>query len=146
MENIVSQFLQNGVTIKPQDKQTYSSNDATDNTEAPGDKVSTASSGSLHVRDGQMTYVDSNHWLSILDDIKEVREQLSLSDIHIQENPFDDALGPDNEVDLMFSPMPSHNLREILQSLPPRPVCDSLLSQYFNLTYMVIRELVQIYR
>jgi hypothetical protein len=88
-----------------------------------------ADHGMLHSKGGQLNYIDSSHWRSILNDIKEVREQLS-----IQDEP-DIEVQP--EVDLVFGPQPTS---DILQSLPSRPVCDGLLSQYFNATYMILRK------
>jgi hypothetical protein len=89
-----------------------------------------ADQGMLHSRGGQLNYVDSSHWRSILNDIKEVREQLT-----IQDEP-DMEVQP--EADIVFGPQSASN---ILQFLPSRPVCDGLLSQYFNATYMVLRKL-----
>jgi hypothetical protein len=89
-----------------------------------------ADHGMLRARGEQLNYVDSSHWRSILNDIKEVREQLS-----IQDEP-DMEVQP--EVDLVFGPQ---SASDILQSLPSRPVCDGLLSQYFNARYMILRTL-----
>ena len=72
--------------------------------------------------------------------IKEVREQLSSSNTQVQEDQSVNNNGPELEMDLVFSPIVAPSMREILQSLPLRAVCDSLLSQYFNSQYMILRK------
>ena len=146
LENIVFQFLQTGVTIYSGEKESNASNDQTESPSVSNQDVSTETKGSLHVDGGQLAYVDSNHWLAILDEIKEVRQQLSLSNNPAKVDWRTDEIGQQEELDLMFSPMPSHDIREILQSLPLRPICDSLLSQYFNSRYVVLRTWRQFYQ
>lgn len=140
LENAVFQIAQHGVTINSGESETRNSKDATTALGDSSQKLSADTSGSLHVHDSQMTYVDSNHWRSILDDIKEVREQLCLSNNQLLLDQQVEERSPERELDLMFSPMPSHDIREILHSLPPRHVCDSLLSLYFNWRFMILRE------
>jgi hypothetical protein len=142
LENIVLQFVQNGVTGELQDR---GSDNISKNMDRPGGcttadiNTPTDARGTLHVRGGQMNYVDSSHWLSILHDIKEVREQLSLSNSQVQDDqPFAD-IRPQPEVDLMFGPLQPLTVPEIIRSLPPRHVCDSLISQFFNSKYMILR-------
>ncbi|KAF1988217.1 hypothetical protein K402DRAFT_391981 [Aulographum hederae CBS 113979] len=84
--------------------------------------------GILHPTGGEPKYVDSTHWLSILNDIQEVREQLST-----QDEPDEIQVQP--EVDLVFASQPAS---DILSFVPPRKVCDLLLSQYFNAKYMTL--------
>lgn len=88
-----------------------------------------------------MNYVDSTHWFSILRDIEEVREQLSLSSTQVQEEQSSGVIASQPEVDLIFDPPEQSTVREVLQSLPPRSVCDSLLSQYFNSEYTILRKI-----
>ncbi|KUL89199.1 hypothetical protein ZTR_03820 [Talaromyces verruculosus] len=81
-------------------------------------------------------YIEYTHWLSILDEIKEVREQLAESDI--MTSPVDNAdineeAQEEEEIDLVLGatkPLPT--FQDIINSLPPRPICDTLLSQYFT--------------
>ena len=117
MENIIFKFLQTGVTINSSGKDSKASNDETEPLGVSNQDESAEIRGSLQVDGGHITYVDSNHWLAILDDIKEVRQQLSLANSPGQGNLPADEIGQEEELDLMFSPMPSHNIREILQSL-----------------------------
>ncbi|TVY29882.1 Equisetin cluster transcription factor [Lachnellula hyalina] len=139
LENIVLQFVQNGVTGKTKEQEAGTSGESTDHTK--GSTVITTPTGergTLHVQGGQTNYVDSSHWLSILHDIKEVREQLALSSTQEQEDDSFDRIGPQPEADLVFGLQQPLNIIEIIRSLPSRPVCDSLLSQYFNSQYMII--------
>jgi hypothetical protein len=100
--------------------------------------------GTLHVQGGQMNFVDSSHWLSILHDIKELRE--SLNNSQVQGNESIGILSPEPETDLVFGALQLPTLREIIWSLPSRPVCDSLLSQYFNMQYFILRKTPQLLR
>jgi hypothetical protein len=85
-------------------------------------------------RQQQGSQLDTN-WLSILDDIKEVREQLSQSDIYSPEDNHDANDAP--EVDLVFGPVGVADFQDILSSVPPRPICDKFLSEYFNTPFML---------
>lgn len=91
-------------------------------------------------------HIENTHWLSILNDIKEVREELAQSDI--MTSPEDDAdINEDQEeedVDLVLgATQPLPTFQEIINSLPPRPICDTLLSQYFT-SPIVLRTLILI--
>ncbi|KAK3292146.1 uncharacterized protein B0H64DRAFT_364827 [Chaetomium fimeti] len=92
--------------------------------------------------DGPVNYVDSNHWLSILEDIREVREHLSPEGNFLQqEMPTGSGAGWEPgipEVSSVLGLNASSNLDDILTSLPPRPTCDRLLSHYFNSRYLVL--------
>ncbi|OTB10589.1 hypothetical protein K445DRAFT_386538 [Daldinia sp. EC12] len=97
---------------------------------------------SLHLQetaDGQVNYIDPNHWQSILDDIKEVREHLSASDEPVprhEKGAVADRVVLDASFLLNSDRIP--NLDEILSSLPPQPICDMLLSWYFSSRFMVL--------
>jgi hypothetical protein len=87
---------------------------------------------------GQVNYIDPSHWLSILDDIKEVREYLS-TNLPMSQNrtAVDLGLGvPD--ASFLFSSDHNPGLEEILRSLPSQPICDTLLSWYFDSRFMVL--------
>lgn len=147
LENIVLQFVQNGVTGKLEEQETGTPSESTDPTQGSTDSTTpTGERGTLHVQGGQMNYVDSSHWLSILHDIKEVREQLALSSAQEQEGNSFDRIGPQPDADLVFGLQQPLNISEIIRSLPSRPVCDSLLSQYFNSQYMIIRKIQPSFR
>jgi hypothetical protein len=96
--------------------------------------------------DGHVNYIDSSHWLSILEDIREVREHLSPEGGFLQQNMARSngvSLEPElPEVGSVLGLEASTSLDEILTSLPPRPICDRLLSHYFNTRFQVLGELL----
>lgn len=88
---------------------------------------------------GQDGYVDPSHWVSILDDIKEVREHLNNGDKFSLREAIDDVGGDlQPEVSLADGLEHSLNINHILAALPTRPICDMLVSRYFNSRYMVL--------
>ena len=93
--------------------------------------------------DGQVNYIDRGHWLSILNDIKEVREHLDtdvLSSTSSQTKA--DDTSPPKLVDgthlLNLNSNSDSTFAEILSQVPSRPKCDMLLSWYFNSKFMVL--------
>ena len=96
--------------------------------------------------DGHVNYVDSSHWLSILEDIREVREHLSPDGgLPPQDMSRTNAVSSEPELPEVSSVLglgASASLDEILTSLPPRPICDRLLSHYFNTRLQVLGEFV----
>jgi hypothetical protein len=95
-------------------------------------------------QDGHVNYVDSNHWLSVLEDIREVREHLSPDGTVLSEEASRDE-GPkwepdDRPVSSVLGLEANLSLEEILTSLPPRAICDRLLSHYFNSRFQVLGE------
>lgn len=89
--------------------------------------------------DGQLNYIDPSHWLSILDDIKEVREHLSVPSRTIP--PKEDGFNVNRtitEANLLHGSNQSMDLDEILSSLPSQPICDMLLSWYFDTRFMIL--------
>jgi hypothetical protein len=95
--------------------------------------------------DGQINFVDPTHWLSILDDIKEVREHLSL--------PTQPVLQYDTNASgrcvalgsrILDNANPNDGVEEILSSLPSQPVCDMLLSYYFNSRFMILGKVTEL--
>lgn len=138
----VLQFVQNGAPENIQSHPTDKLEDSTIVPERTPPKVMnkpTEERGSLHIQDGQMSYVDSSHWLSILQDIKELRKELSLTETPIQEEQSIGGFNAQPGADLVFGPLQSLTISEILQSLPPKAVCDNLLSYYFNFPFYVLR-------
>ncbi|KAK8134466.1 hypothetical protein PG984_006478 [Apiospora sp. TS-2023a] len=89
--------------------------------------------------DGQVNYIDPSHWLSILDDIKEVREHLSVPNQPMAHSAM--VLDSNHMVpDATFLSMPTQTLglSGALSALPTRPTCDRLISWYFNSRFMVL--------
>lgn len=99
----------------------------------------------LETPSGQIRYVNASHWLSILDDIKELREHLSppgdSSDNTpiLNDGPYRNTGGtPEHGVNILFGMSQDPSLQEILSTLPPQPACDRLVSHYFNTRYQVL--------
>ncbi|KIH88702.1 hypothetical protein SPBR_06634 [Sporothrix brasiliensis 5110] len=106
---------------------------------------------------GHTTYIDASHWSSLLEEIKELREQLSspverdqqpeslasLSLTNSSPSMHTDTAQPtletpdDSYADLVFA-QPSVGPEELLKSLPPRAVCDRLISHYFRVGHSVL--------
>lgn len=91
--------------------------------------------------DGQVNYIDPGHWLSILDDIKEVREHLSLSSQPASQTEAGSGTNRGVPDAFILSSGEDPRLDEVLSSLPSQPTCDMLLSWYFNSRFMVLGKL-----
>ncbi|OAA55860.1 hypothetical protein SPI_08067 [Niveomyces insectorum RCEF 264] len=97
----------------------------------------------------QATYVDSSHWSSILEDIRGIREQLSSSAIQAESGSEVDMSAPSTDMtlgreastgfDLTFGSVRTLDLDQILEALPRRQICDSLVSQYFQSRFTILR-------
>ncbi|KAK8039688.1 hypothetical protein PG993_008099 [Apiospora rasikravindrae] len=152
LERLVSSFLAGEAPVRTSPS-TAGGNNSTDsedistliNTPWPerhGHPVAPLSPESLNLQetgDGQVNYIDPSHWLSILDDIKEVREHLSVpkqpmahSFMALDTN----RMTPDTV--FLSTPSQSLSLGDALSSLPTRPTCDRLISWYFNARFMVL--------
>ncbi|KAL6857356.1 hypothetical protein J3F83DRAFT_751376 [Trichoderma novae-zelandiae] len=88
---------------------------------------------------GQVSYIEPSHWRAILDEIKEVREHLSVFDRPLlQDEPERKSFVPEEGAGYLFGTFPAVELEDVISSLPERPVCDALVSQYFNSRFMVL--------
>jgi hypothetical protein len=95
---------------------------------------------------GKTSHVDPSHWVSILEDIKEVRESLSAVDpFSLLEPPRDDGTSEHPDLSLALGSEHGLQIKDILVSLPTRPICDMLVSRYFNARYMVLGSLLSNY-
>ena len=89
--------------------------------------------------DGQVNYIDRSHWMSILDDIKEVREHIDgTSRSTMQEPAQPEFKEGSSDASYLFSSSQTPTLGDILATLPSRSICDMILSSYFNSTFMVL--------
>ena len=89
--------------------------------------------------DGQVNYIDRSHWLSILNDIKEVREQLGIASPASQQTKSDDT-NTSQMIDnsFLFNTNSDAKFADIFKQVPPRSKCDMLISWYFNSRFMVL--------
>jgi hypothetical protein len=93
----------------------------------------------LHEQDGQVVYKEASHWMSIMQEIKDIRADLSSHDSLASEN-FETIHNVNIQPDINLDISLSHALSvtDAISSLPPQPTCDILLSSYFNSRYMVL--------
>lgn len=142
---VVSILSSNGnVHNNPQDgidpsADSIPSTDDLENTPASSDTLASQAPHLHETGDGGVNYIDSSHWLSILDDIREVREHFSASG-QSELVPAVERHRLISDTIVPQSPTAQPSLGEILCTLPSRPLCDSLLSWYFNSRFMVLGE------
>ncbi|KAJ6131552.1 hypothetical protein N7523_001258 [Penicillium sp. IBT 18751x] len=93
----------------------------------------------LHDQNGESVYVEPSHWMSILQDIKEMRADLSYQDsLASNELASSQDLGLQPDISLGFALRDTLSISDIFNTLPSQSICDVLLSQYFNSRYMVL--------
>ncbi|RDL35999.1 Fungal-specific transcription factor protein [Venustampulla echinocandica] len=94
--------------------------------------------GSIRIRESSVSYVSSAHWAAVLDSIAELRD-------HFEQEDESNTITSDTvqlqanfpSPQLLYSGCPMHvTPASILESLPPRPVVDRLVSRYFNVLDM----------
>lgn len=93
---------------------------------------------------GDSTYADSSHWSTILDSIKDIRANFCPSDsqgIPTPSEQTDYTLEEHSVSDLGLAAQPPRvvNIQRILDEIPPRQICDSLVSQYFRAHQIILR-------
>ncbi|KAI0394202.1 hypothetical protein F5Y17DRAFT_428675 [Xylariaceae sp. FL0594] len=103
---------------------------STDNADAPMDE---ADCGSMTINSDESRYVGREHWVAILDSIAELRGQVATTHETPREAP--DILGTSSHPQralLLYGNRPRISRREILESLPAKPVVDRYVARYFN--------------
>jgi hypothetical protein len=101
----------------------------------------------LHDHNGEAVYMEPSHWMSILHDIKDMRADLSSHGSHTSnELASSQNLGLEPDINLGIALRETLSISDVLNSLPPQPTCDVLLSQYFNSRYMVLGMYWTVYR
>ncbi|KAI1051854.1 hypothetical protein LB506_003735 [Fusarium annulatum] len=103
-----------------------------------------ANSGGDSVSSGLMGQVDSSHWSSILENIRAIRDELpaaspqasTLSSVTLNND------ASTNEVDFDMGSPSGLSIEHILSALPPRQVCDTLVSVFFLSHYTMMRKLI----
>ncbi|KLP15225.1 uncharacterized protein LW94_6255 [Fusarium fujikuroi] len=99
-----------------------------------------ANSGGDSVSSGLMGQVDSSHWSSILENIRAIRDELpaaspqasTLSSVTLNND------ASTNEVDFDMGSPSGLSIEHILSALPPRQVCDTLVSVFFLSHYTMM--------
>lgn len=83
--------------------------------------------------------MDASHWESILEDIREVREHLSPANTtpsygETRGESIDAPGQPD--AGFLFGTAADTSIEQIIAILPAQPICDMLLSWFFNARFM----------
>ena len=86
--------------------------------------------------DGQINYVSPYHWQSILDDIKEVKEHLT--DSYPPSHGGSPGDNVQSDASFLFGSESRATLAEILSSLPSQAKCDTMLSSYFTMPFLIL--------
>ncbi|RBA13197.1 hypothetical protein FPRO05_13624 [Fusarium proliferatum] len=110
----------------------------------PSRSEAVANSGGDSVSSGLMGQVDSSHWSSILENIRAIRDELpaaspqasTLSSVTLNND------ASINEVDFDMGSPSGLSIEHILSALPPRQVCDTLVSVFFLSHYTMMRKLI----
>jgi hypothetical protein len=165
LESLVSSFISGDTAILPRSPINAGSNiestgsvvSSTDQLSNTG-KLDTAPSSSSgreyaltpetphlqETREGQVNYIDPSHWLSLLEGIKDVRDHLSMPTQPLSQNDTGPDVNQASDASFLFNLNQTSSLDEILSSLPSQPICDMLLSWYFNSRYMVLGKMIAI--
>ena len=148
LENLVSSLVRGDAVIQPESgRATANALGGTPIKETPDlsstikepTKLAPETPHLQETSDGQVNYIDPSHWQSVLDDIKEVREQLSLSDGQTaEEEQIIDSNRLSLDAGVWFGSVQGLSTEDILTSLPSKSTCDVLLSWYFNCRFMVL--------
>ncbi|KAM0425802.1 hypothetical protein ACHAPT_009053 [Fusarium lateritium] len=89
--------------------------------------------GNLNASSAAPPYVSSTHWVAILDSISELKNEVQSDSEHASPLP-DEGLARDQAEKpvLLFGDQGHLSREEILAAMPPRPVVDRLVSEYFT--------------
>ena len=108
---------------------TYSSAPSPDNQIDPS--LPESSLGKFTKAKDQVNFVGSDHWEAILEGIAELKIDLEATDTSEM---------VDFKPQILFGVNSHATKSEIMSSVPPRPVCDMLLSRWFNIMDMAPRK------
>jgi hypothetical protein len=97
-----------------------------------------------NIASGLVGQVDSSHWSSILENIRAIRDELpdaspqtsTLSSVTLNNEV------STSEADFDMGSPDGLSIEHILSALPPRQVCDTLVSVFFLSHYTMMRKLV----
>ncbi|PLB45462.1 hypothetical protein P170DRAFT_512152 [Aspergillus steynii IBT 23096] len=89
-------------------------------------------SSKLLVKDTGTSYIDGAHWSAILEEINGVKEYLEESDDVSDEEDEEEDSSDVATPTLLFGLSKPASKEDLLADIPPRPVTDRLISQFFN--------------
>ncbi|KAF4495961.1 transcriptional regulatory [Fusarium agapanthi] len=115
----------------------------TDNVQLSGISRTEAAASSSHtVSSGLMGQVDPSHWSSMLQNIRAIREELPAASPHtstLSSVTLNNDV-PTSHVNLDMASPDGMTIEHILSALPPRQVCDTLVSVFFLSHYTMMRK------
>lgn len=88
--------------------------------------------GSMVISSVENRYVGREYWVAILDSIAELRDQVVADEIPHEDEDIEYANNQTHRALLLYGHRPSISRREILDSLPTKPIVDRYISRYFN--------------
>ncbi|KAG9239362.1 hypothetical protein BJ875DRAFT_188438 [Amylocarpus encephaloides] len=88
--------------------------------------------GRITLEKARTTYVDSNHWTSVLDGISELKDYFEEETSPVEETASETPDLSVGDPQLLFGLNSRATKQEIIASLPPRPQVDRLVSSYFE--------------
>ena len=103
--------------------------------EEPQREVSPSPSdyGSIRIQRTGISYVSSAHWAAVLDSIADLRTHFAQEDAtHSRSSDFIQSQANFPKPQLLYYSLALETQASILDSIPPRPVVDRLVSRYFN--------------
>lgn len=90
--------------------------------------------GSIRIRETSVSYVGNAHWAAVLDSIADLRDHFEGEDEaharRVDSTRLQAAVPPRPQ--LLYDCSGNETLTSIIDSLPPRPAVDRLVSRYFN--------------
>jgi hypothetical protein len=91
------------------------------------------------------SHIDSNHWYSILENIKAIRDELHVASPSSYTTapsslPPNTDLQASETLDFDLESAAGLNLDYVISTLPPRQVCDNLVSLFFRSHYTMMRK------
>ncbi|PGH14879.1 hypothetical protein AJ79_02741 [Helicocarpus griseus UAMH5409] len=133
-EIVVSLVNRNGGSLAGQ---APSSQDTSEDTAAPSSSEQTEqisdSFGRLTVDGSGTNYVGSSHWQAILDELADVKEHFESSTFSPQKaSLFDASRSSEEGVELFLGVNENITREEILNTIPPKPVVDCLVSHFLR--------------
>ncbi|KAK9425899.1 hypothetical protein SUNI508_12792 [Seiridium unicorne] len=123
VRSLVEKQQDKTATLNPRNKEAFKA------TASDDEEVLTHNFGRINLQVHESSYVESNHWMAILDEISDLKDLMGgQSDCcHHQEDP---QRSPEADL-FLFQTYPITKM-QILAAIPPRLVVDSMITKYFD--------------
>ncbi|KAI1286522.1 putative fungal-specific transcription factor [Xylaria venustula] len=110
--------------------------DSTNNKNAAADHDvpmdETSECGSMVINSVENRYIGREHWVAILDSIAELKGQVAADENPRQDEYTDATNHQTHRALILYGPRTPTSRREILESLPAKPIVDRYVFRYFN--------------